>query len=324
MRQAAIGVPVATVWSSPDAPSPADRPVLGAGPDLAAWLRSLSDERRLGLVGRVVTQVLWGDVVAVQEEVDGWARVIVPDQPSSLDPRGYPGWVPAAQLTPCAPVTAAEHHVVAAPTVLAGVAGMGLPVQVSFGTRVYCPVPAGDGLAGDGPAGDGPAGDGPAGDGPAGEVPACDDHTWAGTRSGHRLRLPAQALAPAGDAPARGTDLVRSAMGFAGLDYLWGGTTGFGLDCSGLTWLVLRRHGIIAPRDAHDQAEAGQPVRLDALTAGDLVFFAEQPSGRIHHVGLALGDGRMVHSPRTGRPVEVTALAAEPYASELASARRYR
>lgn len=145
MRQAAIGVPVATVWSSPDAPSPADLPVLGAGPDMAAWLRSLSHERRLGLVGRVVTQALWGDVVAVQEEVDGWARVIVPDQPSSLDPRGYPGWVPAAQLTPCAPVTAAEHYVVAAPTVLADVAGMGLPVHVSFGTRVYRPVLAGDG-----------------------------------------------------------------------------------------------------------------------------------------------------------------------------------
>jgi cell wall-associated NlpC family hydrolase len=299
VRQAAVGVPVATVWSSPDAPSPADRPVLGAVPDLAAWLGSLSREGRLGLVGRVVTQALWGDVVAVQEERDGWARVIVPGQPSSLDPRGYPGWVPAAQLAPCAPVTAAERYVVAAPTVLAGVAGLQRPVHVSFGTRVYCPAPAGD-------------------------VPTGDDHTWAGTRSGHRLRLPARALAPAGDAPARGPDIVRSAMGFAGLEYLWGGTTGFGLDCSGLAWLVLRRHGIAAPRDAHDQAEAGQPVPLGALIAGDLVFFAEPPTGRIHHVGVALGDGRMVHSPRTGRPVEVTTLAAEPYASELVGARRYR
>jgi cell wall-associated NlpC family hydrolase len=243
-------------------------------------------------------------VVAVQEERDGWARLIVPDQPSSLDPRGYPGWIPAAQLAPCASVTAAEHFVVTAPAVPADVAGERLPVQVSFGTRVYCAVLAGDGLAG--------------------EAPGGDDRTWAGTRSGHRLRLPARALAPAGDAPARGPDIVRSAMGFAGLDYLWGGTTGFGLDCSGLAWLVLRRHGIVAPRDAHDQAEAGQPVPLGAVAAGDLVFFAEPPGGRIHHVGLALGDGRMVHSPRTGRPVEVTTLAAEPYASELVSARRYR
>src|SRR5260370_39026470 len=219
MRQAAVGVPVATVWSSPGAPAPADLPVLGARPDLAAWLGALSHERRLGLVGRVVTQALWGDVVAVQEELDGWARVIVPDQPSSLDPRGYPGWVPAAQLTPCAPVTAAERFVVAAPAVLAGVAGERRPVHVSFGTRVYCPVLAGDGLAEDGP---------------AGEAPAGDDHTWAGTRSGHRLRLPAQALAPAGEAPARGPDIIRSAMGFAGLDYLWRGTPGVRLHCSGL------------------------------------------------------------------------------------------
>ncbi|HYZ54766.1 MAG TPA: NlpC/P60 family protein [Streptosporangiaceae bacterium] len=303
MRQAAVGVPVATVWSSPDAPAPADVPVLGADPDMAAWIRSLSHERRLGLVGRVVTQALWGDLVLVQEELDGWARVILPDQPSSLDPRGYPGWVPVAQLATCAPVTAAERYVVAAPTVLTGVAGKRLPVQVSFGTRVYCPAPPGDVPAGDGPG---------------------DGHAWASTRSGHRLRLPARALSPTGDVPARGADIVRSAMSFAGLAYLWGGAAGFGLDCSGLAWLVLRRHGIIAPRDAHDQAEAGQPASLDALAAGDLVFFAERPSGHIHHVGIALGDGRMVHSPRTGRPVEVTALATEPYASELASARRYR
>jgi gamma-D-glutamyl-L-lysine dipeptidyl-peptidase len=299
VRQAAVAVPVATVWSSPDAPSSGDLPVLGDAPDMAAWLGSLSHERRLGLVGRVVTQALWGDLVLVQEELDGWARVILPDQPSSLNPRGYPGWVPAAQLATCAPATAAERYVVAAPTVLADVAGERPPVHVSFGTRVYCPAPAGD-------------------------VPAGDHHTWAGTRSGHRLRVPARALAPAGDSPARGADIVRSAMSFAGLAYLWGGTAGFGLDCSGLAWLVLRRHGVVAPRDAHDQAEAGQPVRPDELTAGDLVFFAEQPSGRIHHVGIALGDGRMVHSPRTGRPVEVTPLATEPYASELVCARRYR
>jgi gamma-D-glutamyl-L-lysine dipeptidyl-peptidase len=309
MRQAAVGVPVATVWSSPGAPGPADAPVLGSDPDMAAWIRSLSHERRLGLVGRVVTQALWGDLVLVQEELDGWARVILPDQPSSLDPRGYPGWVPAAQLAPCAPVTAAERYVVAAPTVLAGVAGEKLPVQVSFGTRVYCPVLAGDGLAGDAPARDVPAGNG---------------HAWAATRSGRRLQLPARALAPAGDVPARGADIAGSAMSFAGLAYLWGGAAGFGLDCSGLAWLVLRRHGIVAPRDAHDQAEAGQPVSLSALAAGDLVFFAERPGGHIHHAGMALGDGRMVHSPRTGRPVEVTALATEPYASELVSARRYR
>jgi cell wall-associated NlpC family hydrolase len=304
VRQAAVGVPVATVWSSPGAPGPADAPVLGGDPDMAAWIRSLSHERRLGLVGRVVTQALWGDLALVQEELDGWARVILPDQPSSLDPRGYPGWVPAAQLAPCAPVTAAERYVVGEPTVLAGVTGERLPVRVSFGTRVYCPVPGQDV--------------------PGQDVPAGDGHAWADTRSGHRLRLPARALTPAGDVPARGTDIAGSAMSFAGLAYLWGGAAGFGLDCSGLAWLVLRRHGIVAPRDAHDQAEAGQPASPGALAAGDLVFFAERPSGRIHHVGIALGDGRMVHSPRTGRPVEVTALATEPYASEVASVRRYR
>lgn len=314
MRRAAVGVPVATVWSSPSAPADGDAPALGAEPDVPAWTASLGHEQRLSLLGRVVTQALWGDLVLVREEQDGWARTVLPEQPSSLDPRGYPGWIPSAQLAACAPAATAERYVVAVPSVRAGLGAARAPVEVSFGTSVWCPAPAGE------------------------------EHVWAVTRSGHRLRLPTRALAlvpGAGNTPGaddtpgaghvrgagdavRGQALVDCAMSFAGLAYLWGGVSGFGLDCSGLAWSVHRRHGIIVPRDAHDQAEFGQPVSLGALEPGDLVFFAEPPSGHVHHVGMALGDGRMVHAPRTGRPVEVTPLSAEPYADELATARRYR
>lgn len=222
MRYAAVGVPVATVWSSPTAPGGGDGSALSAEPDVPAWIAALGHEQRLSLVGRVVTQALWGDLVLVLQEQAGWARVLLPDQPTSLDARGYPGWIPSAQQ-----------------------------------------------------------------------------------------------YAPCGQA------LVDSAMSFTGLAYLWGGVSGFGFDCSGLAWGVLRRHGITAPRDAHDQAESGQPVSPGALEPGDLVFFAERPGGHVHHVGMALGDGRMVHAPRTGRPVEVTPLSAGPYARELVTARRY-
>src|SRR5438309_1924472 len=70
-----------------------------------------------------------------------------------------------------------------------------------------------------------------------------------------------------------GEALVAFGRTYLGLDYLWGGLSGYGVDCSGFAHLVHRWHGIVIPRDAHDQAAAGTPVPLDELTAGTLVFF---------------------------------------------------
>jgi cell wall-associated NlpC family hydrolase len=73
----------------------------------------------------------------------------------------------------------------------------------------------------------------------------------------------------------------------------------YGLDCSGLVHLSLRTLGLVVPRDAHDQQSAATPVRLEDVQAGDLLFFARdgQPA---HHVGIATGDGGMLHAPETG------------------------
>jgi len=326
MTQAVIAVPVATVWSSPDAPGPADALALGPHPDVPAWTASLGHERRLGLLGRVETQALWGDPVTVLAERGGWAHVVLPGQPSGRHPDGYPGWIPAVQVCAGEEDLYSEWSVVAVTRTVRGtLADSQRPVQVSFGTRLRLPGPS----AGPAPCVEDPCVEDPCVEELGGEELGGSD-TWAYTGSGHRLRLPAAALSPIplpadadAGAAADGAAIAEAALGFAGLAYLWGGASGFGLDCSGLAWISHRRHGIVVPRDAHDQAASGQPVALDALERGDLVFFAEQPTGRIHHVGIALDRDRMVHSPRTGRTVEVLPLAAEPYASELASARRY-
>jgi cell wall-associated NlpC family hydrolase len=113
--------------------------------------------------------------------------------------------------------------------------------------------------------------------------------------------------------------LVSTSKSFLGLQYLWGGLSGFGLDCSGLTWLDYRVHGLRIPRDALPQSQHG--LRVSTRVPGDLLFYAS--NGRVHHVSMYVGDGQMIHAPRTGQPVQVIAFSAPPLRDEYVGARRY-
>ena len=116
------------------------------------------------------------------------------------------------------------------------------------------------------------------------EVPLAHGRTGRLDLAGVRLAHDRQQVAYGAD------DLLATARQFLGVRYLWGGTSAWGLDCSGLVHLVLRAHGVLLPRDAFDQAAAAtvEPVPLDDVRPGDLYFFA-RPGARIHHVGFASG-----------------------------------
>jgi cell wall-associated NlpC family hydrolase len=100
------------------------------------------------------------------------------------------------------------------------------------------------------------------------------------------------------------TIAVQTALAQFGTPYLWGGenpTTGF--DCSGLVQYAYRRAGLTLPRTAQTQYDAGLQLTSDAAPEpGDLVFFGPDPS-HVTHVGISLGDGRMVDAPHTGANV---------------------
>lgn len=76
--------------------------------------------------------------------------------------------------------------------------------------------------------------------------------------------------------------------------YLWGGTVGPNYDCSGLMQAAFASVGICIPRDAYQQEAFTQPISVEELQPGDLVFFGT--SQKATHVGLYLGDGCYIHS----------------------------
>ena len=133
-----------------------------------------------------------------------------------------------------------------------------------------------------------------------------------GTGTGDTTK-PAPPAAPPVDDKA--TDVVAVALRYLGIAYRYGGTTPRGFDCSGFTQYVFRQAGIALPRTADQQLRAATRISRSAAHAGDLVFFLS--GGYAYHVGIYLGNGKMVDSPRPGSTITVRSV----YSSNVAFAR---
>jgi peptidoglycan DL-endopeptidase CwlO len=109
---------------------------------------------------------------------------------------------------------------------------------------------------------------------------------------------------------------VRWALAQLGDPYRWGATGPDTFDCSGLTSSAYRAAGVTIPRVSRAQWGAGPHVAVANLLPGDLLFYADNPGNpaTIHHVGMYIGNGLMVHAPHTGDVVRVASIWRESYA----------
>jgi cell wall-associated NlpC family hydrolase len=120
--------------------------------------------------------------------------------------------------------------------------------------------------------------------------------------------------------------LVYTARRLLGVPYLWGGSSPFGLDCSGFVQLVYRMCGMVIPRDADLQAEFARTTEVDISEAqpGDLIFFAggSDPHQRtVTHVGMIVDAEHFIHSSG-GIGVNITRIDDPYYRSILWGVRR--
>ncbi|MDO3411643.1 C40 family peptidase [Saccharibacillus sp. CPCC 101409] len=298
-----VGVTVATLWTSPGLARAIDAPSLTSPADIKAWTAAMNTaDKRRWLTGKTETQALYGREVKVLQTKGTWVKVAVLDQATSKSSDGYPGWLPAVQLKT---VPAADWEPSAGKTATVGAKtaqlyranGQTKLLELSFGTRLPVVSESGKWI----------------------EVRTPQYGTAKLLAADVELTEPgAKTQQPTGE------QLVETGKAFLGLPYLWAGVSAYGFDCSGFTGALYGYYGISLPRDASEQFRAGTAVSKANMQPGDLMFFAHNNGkGGIHHVAMYIGGGKMMHSPKAGRTVEIIPISTAGYANEFAGARRY-
>jgi peptidoglycan DL-endopeptidase LytE len=151
-------------------------------------------------------------------------------------------------------------------------------------------------------------------------------------KPGQQINLDASSVSKPVAAPAkkpavatsssRSSAVVRTAFNQVGSRYVWGASRPGAFDCSGFTMYVMRQYGVSLPHSSRAQFNMGRAVTRSGLQAGDLVFFRGYSGSGVGHVGLYIGNNKMVHASTPSTGVIVSSLSERYYVSRYLGARR--
>ncbi|WIV10714.1 C40 family peptidase [Proteiniborus sp. MB09-C3] len=115
--------------------------------------------------------------------------------------------------------------------------------------------------------------------------------------------------------------VIEYAYNSIGKPYVYGDTGKKGYDCSGLVYSIFLQIGVELPRSSSSQASSGVLVKKEDLIAGDLIFFNTNGKG-VSHVGLYIGDGKMIHASTSSKKVKIDEINSSYYGKRYVTARR--
>jgi cell wall-associated NlpC family hydrolase len=118
--------------------------------------------------------------------------------------------------------------------------------------------------------------------------------------------------------------VISTAKTLLGTPYVWGGESlqEGGFDCSGFVYYTFKQAGYDLNRVSSEQAKQGTEISKENLQPGDLVFFSFEGNGVVNHVGIYIGNGQMIHSPKTGDVVKIADITTSYWQSRFVIAKR--
>lgn len=129
--------------------------------------------------------------------------------------------------------------------------------------------------------------------------PSRSSSTSTGTRTAAPTSTPTKAptsTPQTSSQSGKASSIIATSKQYIGVNYLYGGTTPAGFDCSGFVQYVFAKNGVTLPRVSRDQYRVGTSVSFNNLRPGDLVFFSFANNGVVDHVGIHVGNGQFINA----------------------------
>lgn len=294
-----VNVQVTSLWHEPNKTRAVDKPSLSNPVNISKWTKDMTLSQKWWLVDKIDTQALYGDEVTILKSSGNWHRIAIKDQYVPYQKQGYPGWVPKSHVVATSTdFTDCSIAIVKAKmATLYNVENKKKYMDISYSTILPVIKVEGEWLHVQTP---------------VNGVKLMKKNDVKTVKKYADIPKPSQ------------QQIVNEAKRFLNLPYLWAGTSALGFDCSGIIYAVYKNHGILIPRDSFYQATKGKVVSKSNLQPGDLVFFAgNSGKGKVYHVGLYVGDGKMIHAPNASSKVKIESINAGAYKRNYSGARRY-